>query len=278
MKKAAITGHPVSHSKSPEIHSYWLKQLGLEGEYGRVEVSPSTAMDFYQSLKDNGLDGCNVTIPNKEIAFEAAQHLDDAAKAIGAVNTLWLDEDGVLCGSNTDGLGFLGNLDQGCPGWDNNVNKAVVLGAGGAARAIIWALQQRGFNNIHICNRTFEKSKVLADYFGGNVSAQPWENRSTDLEGADLLVNTTALGMKGQPKLDIALDKLSKKAVVTDIVYTPLMTDLLKTAIERGNPVVDGLGMLLHQATVGFAKWFGQMPEVTEELRQQTIKSMDLEG
>ncbi|WP_068084455.1 shikimate dehydrogenase [Polycladidibacter stylochi] len=280
MRKAAITGYPLSHSKSPVIHGYWLKKYGLQGEYGVVEVAPETAIDFYENLSRNNLIGCNVTIPNKESAFKAAAQLDDAAKAIGAVNTLWLDENSTLNGSNTDALGFLGNLDQNAPGWDsqsgdNCGKKAVVLGAGGAARAIIWALLQRGFKEIHIINRTAKRAEELADHFGRNIFITLWENREKELHNCQLLVNTTSLGMKGQPNLELSLDNLSKSAVVTDIVYAPLMTDLLKSAQDRGNTVVDGLGMLLHQAVPGFEQWFGVKPEVTAELRQLVIEQME---
>ncbi len=276
MRKAAVTGHPISHSKSPLIHGYWLKQHGIEGSYIRQDVPPETARSFYSSLSEHGFVGCNVTIPNKEHAYNAAEKLDNAAKMIGAVNTLWLDENGVLNGSNTDGLGFLGNLDQLLPNWDNNGNKAVVLGAGGAARAIIWALLSRGYTEVYIANRTMEKAQRLADHFGSNTIAVPWDTLGEKLGEADFLVNTTSLGMTGQPELKIDLDNLSKTAVVTDIVYSPLQTQLLRDSTERGNPTVDGLGMLLHQAVPGFEKWFGVRPEVTGELRELILKEMGL--
>ncbi len=240
------------------------------------DVPPETASSFYSSLSEHGLVGCNVTIPNKEHAYNAAEKLDDAAKMIGAVNTLWLDKDGILNGSNTDGLGFLGNLDQFLPNWDNNGNKAVVLGAGGAARAIIWALLSRGYTEVYIANRTMEKAEILADHFGPNTIVVPWDTLGEKLGEANFLVNTTSLGMTGQPELKIDLDNLSKTAVVTDIVYSPLQTQLLRDAAERGNPTVDGLGMLLHQAVPGFEKWFGVRPEVTDELREIILREMGL--
>ncbi|GHB27094.1 shikimate dehydrogenase (NADP(+)) [Pseudovibrio japonicus] len=276
MRKAAVTGHPIGHSKSPLIHGYWLKQHGIEGSYVAQDVPPETARSFYSSLPEHGFVGCNVTIPNKEHAYNAAEKLDDAAKMIGAVNTLWLDENGVLNGSNTDGLGFLGNLDQLLPNWDKNGNKAIVLGAGGAARAIIWALLSRGYTEVYIANRTMEKAQKLADHFGPNTIAISWDTLGEKLGEADLLVNTTSLGMTGQPELKIDLDNLSKSAVVTDIVYSPLQTELLRDATERGNRTVDGLGMLLHQAVPGFEKWFGVRPEVTGELRKIILREMGL--
>jgi len=276
MRNAAVTGHPIGHSKSPLIHGYWLKQHGIEGSYIAQDVPPETAEGFYGSLAEHGFVGCNVTIPNKEHAYNSAEKLDDAAKMIGAVNTLWLDEAGVLNGSNTDGVGFLGNLDQMLPNWDNNGNKAIVLGAGGASRAIIWALLSRGYTEVYIANRTLEKAQKLADHFGPNTIAITWDTLGEKLGEADLLVNTTSLGMTGQPELNVDLDNLSKSAVVTDIVYSPLQTKLLRDSAERGNPTVDGLGMLLHQAVPGFEKWFGVRPEVTDELREIILKEMGL--
>ncbi|OKL44593.1 shikimate dehydrogenase [Pseudovibrio exalbescens] len=275
MRKAAVTGHPVKHSRSPLIHGYWLKTYGIEGKYGLVDVPPHEALTFFKSLPEHQLVGCNVTIPNKEIALEAADIVDDAAREIGAVNTLWIDETGKLQGSNTDAVGFLGNLDQAAPGWDTRKAKAVVLGAGGAARAILWALKQRNYQEIVLINRTLEKAEALQHHFGKPIRTSVWETRSEELENCDLLVNTTALGMTGQRPLDLDLDRLPSTAVVTDIVYTPLMTDLLAAAKARGNQVVDGLGMLLHQAVPGFEKWFGIHPVVTPELRSLILKDMD---
>ncbi|QDG75107.1 shikimate dehydrogenase [Labrenzia sp. PHM005] len=273
-RKAAITGFPVDQSRSPLVHGYWLKKHGLDGAYGRVAVPPEEAKTFFNDFKTSGLVGANVTVPHKEVAFAACDHLDEAAKAMGAANTLWLDETGALCGANTDGLGFLGNLDQLAPGWDSESRTAVVLGAGGAARAIIWALLSRGITAVHIVNRTFEKAKVLEDQFGSKTKAHPWDKLGTLLEDADLLVNTTALGMAGKAPLEINLDPLPKSALVTDIVYVPLETDLLKQAASRGNPTVDGLGMLLHQAVPGFECWFGVRPEVDDGLRALVLEDL----
>ncbi|MGV2978170.1 shikimate dehydrogenase [Roseibium alexandrii] len=273
-RKAAITGFPVDQSRSPLVHGYWLKKHGLDGEYGRVPVTPATADAFYKDFAASGLIGANVTVPHKEVAAAACAHLDDAAKAMGAANTLWLDETGALCGANTDGLGFLGNLDQLAPGWDPSNGTAVVLGAGGAARAIIWALLSRGFTAVHIVNRTFEKAKVLEDQFGSKTKAYAWDKLGTLLGEADLLVNTTALGMTGKAPLKIDLEPLPVSALVTDIVYVPLETDLLKQAQKRGNKTVDGLGMLLHQAVPGFERWFGVRPEVDKELRDLVLADL----
>lgn len=272
--KAAVTGWPVTHSRSPLIHGYWLKQHGLAGSYDKRGVEPEKAEDFYQNLAVNGLIGCNVTVPHKEVAAKLCVHLDDAAKAMGAANTLWLNEAGELCGANTDGLGFLGNLDQMQPGWDKKANTAIVLGAGGAARAIVWALLSRNYTEVHIFNRTFEKAQKIAAEFGAGSIAHPWDKLGETLRKTDILVNTTALGMTGKAPLEIDLGDLPTTALVTDIVYSPLETDLLRIAKERGNPVVDGLGMLLHQAAPGFEKWFGVRPTVDDELRRIILEDL----
>ncbi|WP_150523296.1 shikimate dehydrogenase [Roseibium sediminis] len=277
-RKSAVTGWPVTHSRSPLIHGYWLKKHGLEGSYDRCGVEPEAAEAFYRSLPEHGLVGCNVTVPHKETAAKACVHLDDAAKAMGAANTLWLNDAGELCGANTDGLGFLGNLDQQHPGWDNRHDEAIVLGAGGAARAIVWALLERKFSYVRIFNRTFEKAQIIADEFGAGSIAHPWDELGSYLGKADLLVNTTALGMSGKDPLQIDLANLPRKALVTDIVYVPLETDLLRAARERGNPTVDGLGMLLHQAAPGFEKWFGVLPEVDDELRALVVKDLGVQA
>ncbi|MET1416265.1 shikimate dehydrogenase [Roseibium sp. HPY-6] len=273
-RKAAITGHPVAHSRSPLIHGYWLKQLGIEGEYGRVDVAPETADAYYRAFSTSGLIGANVTVPHKETAAKACDWLDSAAKAMGAANTLWVDDRGRICGANTDGLGFLGNLDQLAPGWDQSAGTALVIGAGGAARAIVWALLSRKFTSVHIINRTAEKAQKIADEFGTGTFAHSWDELGTLLGKTDLLVNSTSLGMTGNPPLEIDLTNLRGDALVNDIVYAPLETDLLKAAAKRGNPVVDGIGMLLHQAVPGFERWFGVRPEVTDELRTLVLKDL----
>ncbi|POF32908.1 shikimate dehydrogenase [Roseibium marinum] len=274
VKRAAVTGHPVAHSRSPLIHGYWLKKFGIEGEYGCLDVAPDAAGRFFRNFSDSGLIGANITVPHKEIAAAACDRLDEAAKVMGAANTIWLDEDGELCGANTDWTGFLGNLDQRAPGWDDAPGTAVVLGAGGAARAIVFALLSRKFTAVHIVNRTLEKAARIADEFGSKTIGHSWDNLGTLLEEACLLVNTTSLGMTGKPPLEIDLSPLPKSALVTDAVYVPLRTDLLKQAEERGNPTVDGLGMLLHQAVPGFERWFGVRPEVDDELRALIVRDL----
>ena len=264
--RAGVVGHPVKHSRSPIIHGYWLEQFGINGRYDRYDVKPEDFSHFVKTLSEQGLQGVNVTIPHKEAAFLALDEATERARRLKAANTLWF-ENGKLWGDNTDSIGFLANLDQGHPGWDINAKSALILGAGGAARAIIAGLQERNIEKITIVNRTRERAEELALMSGGQVAVAEWSKLSVQLESADLVVNTTSLGMSGQPDLDLSLDPLGKNALVTDIVYVPLETNLLKQARLRGNPVVDGLGMLLHQAVPGFEHWFGKRPVVTDELR-----------
>lgn len=264
--RAGVVGHPVKHSRSPIIHGYWLEQFGINGRYDRYDVKPEDFSHFVKTLSEQGLQGVNVTIPHKEAAFLALDEATERARRLKAANTLWF-ENGKLWGDNTDSIGFLANLDQGHPGWDINAKSALILGAGGAARAIIAGLQERNIEKITIVNRTRERAEELALMSGGQVAVAEWSKLSFQLESADLVVNTTSLGMSGQPDLDLSLDLLGKNALVTDIVYVPLETNLLKQARLRGNPVVDGLGMLLHQAVPGFEHWFGKRPVVTDELR-----------
>ncbi|MEY3527403.1 MAG: shikimate dehydrogenase [Pseudomonadota bacterium] len=264
--RAGVVGHPVKHSRSPIIHGYWLEQFGINGRYDRYDVKPEDFSHFVKTLSEQGLQGVNVTIPHKEAAFLALDEATDRARRLKAANTLWF-ENGKLWGDNTDSIGFLANLDQGHPGWDINAKSALILGAGGAARAIIAGLQERNIEKITIVNRTRERAEELALMSGGQVAIAEWSKLSFQLESADLVVNTTSLGMSGQPDLDLSLDPLGKNALVTDIVYVPLETNLLKQARLRGNPVVDGLGMLLHQAVPGFEHWFGKRPVVTDALR-----------
>ena len=264
--RAGVVGQPVKHSRSPIIHGYWLEQFGINGRYDRYDVKPEDFSHFVKTLSEQGLQGVNVTIPHKEAAFLALDEATERARRLKAANTLWF-ENGKLWGDNTDSIGFLANLDQGHPGWDINAKSALILGAGGAARAIIAGLQERNIEKITIVNRTRERAEELALMSGGQVAVAEWSKLSFQLESADLVVNTTSLGMSGQPDLDLSLDPLGKNALVTDIVYVPLETNLLKQARLRGNPVVDGLGMLLHQAVPGFEHWFGKRPVVTDELR-----------
>jgi shikimate dehydrogenase len=273
MRKTFVTGFPVKHSRSPLIHGYWLEKYALDGTYQAIEVAPEGFADFVGALKQNGYAGGNVTIPHKEMAFALCQRRDTAAEEIGAVNTLWFEE-GELRGGNTDAYGFLANLDAGSPGWDTQ-KSALVLGAGGASRAIIYALKQRGLNDIRIVNRTVTRAKELAGRFGPAVSAHEWGAVPALLQDSALIVNTTSLGMEGKESLSIDLSKVSSDCLVTDIVYVPLQTPLLKAAHETGLKTVDGLGMLLHQAVPGFEHWFGVRPEVTPELRNLILADMN---
>ncbi len=276
IKRAFVCGHPVSHSMSPVIHGYWLAHHNLTGAYEKVGVAPEQFSKFITSLQETGFVGGNITIPYKESTFDIVSRLDDAARHIGAVNTVWL-EDGLLHGTNTDWIGFASNLDQFAQGWAS-ADKAVVMGAGGAARGIVYALIKRGIGEIHIVNRTRSRADQLAASFSSlgaaKIEADDWPTLSKSLHGADLLVNTTSLGLDGNGEIP-DISGLSPSAVVTDIVYSPLQTPLLKSAAKAGHLTVDGLGMLLHQAVPGFEKWFGIRPRVTDELRELVIAEMD---
>lgn len=265
MIRACVIGWPIKHSRSPIIHNYWLHRHGIDGVYDKEAVVPD---DLPQFLARIGRDiaGCNVTVPHKEAVMGMlGGNIDATARAVGAVNTVWF-ENGALHGANTDVEGFLSNLDQGAPGWDKAPLKAVVLGAGGAARAVVYGLVQRGAEDIAIFNRNRDRANELERALGGRAVGD--DDLDAALRAATLLVNATSLGMTGQPALEIALEALNPRAVVTDIVYVPLRTSLLEDAAARGNRTVDGLGMLLHQAVPGFEKWFGVRPDVTPELRR----------
>lgn len=269
--RAAVIGWPVTHSRSPLIHGHWLKSLGIAGSYDRVGVPVEEAEAFFADFRSTGLVGANVTLPHKIIAVAACDAFSDAARAIGAVNTLWW-EGGGLVGDNTDGYGFLANLDQRLPGWSESGGTALVLGAGGAARAVIYGLSRRGFQVV-VANRTAARAAELAAHFPG---VEAWDWAAAMAPGADVacVVNTTSLGMAGNPDLPIALAGLGSDALVTDIVYTPIQTALLKQADDAGLRTVDGLGMLLHQAAPGFERWFGVRPEVTGELRALVLDNI----
>ncbi len=265
--RAFVCGHPIAHSRSPKVHRHWLRRYGLTGSYDPIDVAPDGFADFLESLVRTGFVGGNVTIPHKEAAFRAVGRLDAAASAIGAVNTLWIEK-GVLCGGNTDAEGFAANLDQRAPGWDARGGTALVLGAGGASRAVLHALKQRGFGDIRVANRTKERAAELAHAFGAGISAHSLADATRLAADTDVVVNTTSLGMRGgDADLPLDLDALPAHALVTDIVYVPLETPLLRAARRRGLVAVDGLGMLLHQAVPGFERWFGLRPEVDQELR-----------
>ncbi len=271
---SAVIGYPAHHSRSPLIHGYWLRQFKLSGAYLRLTLPPDDFCSYIKTLQTHGLMGANITVPYKEMAFSCAQILTPSAQKLRAVNTLW-HENGVLHGDNTDVYGFLANLDQAESGWDRHVKKAVVLGAGGAARAIVSGLQGRGITQIHIVNRTLARAQEIASDLGAHKSATPWSDLPEILRGADFLVNTTSLGMKGQPPLEVDISQLAPGALVTDIVYVPLKTQLLQQAEQHGYRTVDGLGMLLHQAVPGFERWFGVRPTVTDELRQLIISDLE---
>lgn len=273
MQKACVIGFPIKHSRSPLIHNYWLQQLGIKGTYEKLEVPPDQLSAFLHSMAENGYTGCNVTIPHKEEVFEHVIINDELTKQIGAVNTIYT-HDGKKYGLNTDAYGFISNLKDGCPEWTTQQQTCVLIGAGGAARAIVAALKNDGAKAIHIFNRTVVRAKALAKVFGDKVYAHDFSDLNSILPEADLLVNSTSLGMAGQPPLTIRLQHLPKSCVVTDIVYTPLQTELLLAAKSNGNQIVDGIGMLLHQAVPGFEKWFGIRPEVTAKLRQLVLKDL----
>jgi shikimate dehydrogenase len=263
-KLACVIAWPAAHSRSPLIHNYWIKQHGLNAEYCREAVPPEKFVDFATHLRDHGYVGANVTVPHKQPALTVAAP-DERARAVGAANTLWYDVD-TLRSTNTDVEGFLANLDSATPGWDRGLESAVVLGAGGGTRAVIFALLSRDVQRIYLINRTLDRAQEVKKQFGARVHVAGWDEITGLLGGAGLLVNTTTLGMVGQPPLEVNL-RCPASMVVTDLVYDPLETNLLKVARERGLRVADGLGMLLHQAVRGFELWFGIRPEVTPELR-----------
>ncbi|WP_426238454.1 shikimate dehydrogenase [Pararhizobium sp. DWP1-1-3] len=271
---AFVTGYPVKHSRSPLIHGYWLKQLGLPGTYMAYAVPPEEFPDFMTSLREgqSGFVGGNVTIPHKEWAFALSDRPDQLSTELGASNTLWV-EDGLIHATNTDGHGFTANLDERAPGWDD-CRTAVILGAGGASRAVIQAVRDRGVKTIHVVNRTTTRAQELADRFGPAVHAQPLEALSEVMAGAGLFINTTSLGMDGAEVPQIDFTVMAVQSIVTDIVYVPLKTPILAQAEAQGFVTVDGLGMLLHQAAPGFKKWFGKRPTVDAALRQIIIDNM----
>lgn len=266
-KLAGVLGRPVSHSRSPRLHGFWLEQLGIDGAYLPLPVAPEHLEQVVRALPRMGFRGANVTVPHKEAVMALVDHLEPLARRIGAVNTLVVRDDGSLEGRNTDAHGFLENLRQGCPAWVPASGPAAVIGAGGAARAVVAALTDAGVSEIRLSNRSRGRAEALAADLGGPVNVVNWAERAESLEGCALLVNTTTLGMTGQSNLDLDLSALPPTALVNDIVYVPLETDLLARARARGNAVVDGLGMLLHQAVPGFEAWFGVRPDVTDELR-----------
>lgn len=273
--KACVIGWPVRHSRSPLIHGAWLEQYGIDGSYTKQALAPGELAEFLSTLEARGFTGANVTVPHKEAALASADVADEAARMIGAANTLWIDN-GRLHAANTDAYGFLANLDEAAPGWDDGKPAALVLGAGGAARAVLHGLIGRGLREVRLVNRTFSRAEALGAHFAGPVRVFDWQDRGVQLKDCGLVVNATTLGMTGQAPLEIDLSGASKECVVSDLVYTPLKTRLLTSAGALGLRTVDGLGMLLHQAVPGFEKWFGVRPDVTSELRARV--SADIEG
>jgi len=273
MKKVYVIGWPIKHSRSPLIHQYWLKKYNLDGDYQKRAVEPKNLSQFILGLEKENCIGCNVTIPHKEQIMKFVTVQDQLTNKIGAVNTVFF-ENNILYGLNTDGYGFVSNLEAEVGNINYKNMHCVIIGAGGATRAIIAALLAKNIKKITLVNRTIKKAEDLATYFGERVFYRALDDLTDVIFDANLLVNSTSLGMTGQPQLEINLDRLPKSCIVTDIVYVPLETDLLYQARLRGNPVVDGLGMLLHQAAPGFEKWFGVFPEVTPQLRDLIIKDL----
>lgn len=270
--KAFVTGFPIKHSRSPLIHGYWLKKHGIDGTYEAVEVHPDAFAAFLVDLQKSGYAGGNVTLPHKEAAFAAVERRDTAAQAIGAINTLWF-EDGILCGGNTDAIGFAANLDEQIPQW-RDAGHAMVFGAGGAARAILHALLEAGMT-VDLVNRTLERAQDLAHRFGDRVNPITWQDAASRLPHADLLVNSTSLGMSGQPDFPLDLASARSDALASDIVYIPLETPFLSRARQAGLKTSDGLGMLLHQAVPGFEHWFGIRPQVDAQLRDIILADIE---
>jgi shikimate dehydrogenase len=273
-KLAGIIGWPVAHSRSPVLHGYWLRHYGIDGAYVPMAVKPENLRRALQTLPLLGFAGCNLTIPHKEEALRAVDSYEPSAKRAGGVNTIVIDARGQIIGSSTDGYGFIAALRAAAPSFDPSQAPSVVLGAGGAARAIVAALLDHGAREVRLVNRTPERAAKLAKALGGEVRGVLWEKRAEALVGAGLLVNATSLGMEGQPALELPLDALPTEAIVNDIVYVPLETPLLAAARARGNLCVDGLGMLLHQAAPGFEVWFGVKPEIGDGLRQAILATL----
>lgn len=264
---AAVIGDPISHSKSPRIHGHWLTSMGIKGHYIPLHVPQGQLKSGFDHMIALGFVGANITIPHKEAALDLCDNLSDAARKIGAVNTVKFDQDGRIYGDNTDWIGFSDNIKSHVPNWSGAKKSALVLGAGGAARAIIYALQHIGYEKIFITNRNATRAEGLCQEFGEPLYSIPWNERGSNLESYHFIVNTTSLGMTGQPELELELPKFTSDVIVTDIVYAPLETQLLSNARAEGATVVDGLGMLLHQAAPGFEMWFGARPIVDQTLR-----------
>ncbi len=268
---AGVIGHPIAHSKSPVLHGHWLKSYGLTGHYIPMDVAPADLEQVLRTLPKAGFVGANVTVPHKEAALRIADYVSDRASVIGAANTLVFREDGSIHADNTDGYGFMQNLRSGAPDWVPGDGPAVVFGAGGAARAVLQALAEAGVPEILLTNRTRARADHLKEEFGQRITVVDWVQAGNVIENAELVVNTTSLGMQGQSELRVPLDGLQPGTVVTDLVYAPLKTRMLEQAEEAGCTTVDGLGMLLHQAVPGFERWFGIRPEVNDDLRAAVL-------
>ncbi len=269
---AGVIGHPIHQSKSPQMHGHWLRRYGIRGHYIPMDVAPADLAQVIDTLPRMGFVGVNVTIPHKIRILDLVDSVSDRATIIGAANTLIVRRDGKIMADNTDGYGFIENLRQNALDWDPKAGPAVVFGAGGACRAVVSALLDAGVESVLLSNRTRIKAEQLQQDFGKRVQVVDWVQVGNVLEEAGLVVNTTSLGMTGQPELRVPLDGLRPGTVVTDLVYNPLRTPLLEAAAARGCHVVDGLGMLLHQGVPGFERWFGQRPEVDEDLRQAVLR------
>ena len=274
-RHACIVGWPVAHSRSPIIHGYWLEHYAIDGSYTRRAVAPGDVVSFFGRLRQEGLVGCNVTIPHKGAALAAAQRSTESARAVGVANTLWLEGD-QLWADNTDGTGFLQHLRASVPAFAPGTGAVAVLGAGGGARGVIHGLLQAGVREVRLFNRTRDRAEAVARHFGPSVKAYDWQDRADRSRDVELLINATSLGMQGAPALEMPLGLLDARSIVADLVYVPLETPLLAAARKRGLAAVDGLGMLLHQAVPGFQRWFGVTPAVTDELR--AIIVADIEG
>lgn len=268
---AGVIGFPVAHSKSPRLHGYWLQRYGIKGHYLPMDVAPDDLETVIRALPKAGFVGCNITIPHKEAVLALADIVTDRAALIGAANTLIFRRDGRIHADNTDGYGFTANLRQNAPQWQPTAGPAAVIGAGGAARAIIASLLEVGVPEIRLSNRTKARAEALRTEFGAKVIVQDWSQAGNMMDGAMTVVNTSSLGMVGKPEFRVPLDALSPRAVVTDLVYAPLRTRLLTEAEANGCTVVDGLGMLLHQAVPGFERWFGKKPDVDQATRDAVL-------
>lgn len=268
---AGVIGSPIAHSKSPQLHGHWLRQFNIKGQYIPMDVAPSDLAEVLTALPKAGFVGVNVTLPHKEAALKLATVVTDRATLIGAANTLIFQKDGGIHADNTDGYGFIENLRSGAPNWVPNAGPAAVLGAGGAARAVIVSLLEAGVPEIRLSNRSRARADQLRQDFGNKVQVYDWVQAGNMMEGAALAVNTTSLGMMGKPELRVPLDGLSADTVVTDLVYAPLQTPFLQTAQDIGCVTVDGLGMLLHQGVPGFERWFGKRPIIDETTRAAVL-------